>query len=44
MTRDHADKSHYRSPPAWSRDQIAVIAWCVAYTLVIAAIDWLATR
>ena len=41
MIRDHADKSHYRRTPAWSRDELAVIAWCIVYTLVIAAIDWL---
>ena len=41
--RDHADKSAYRRQ-RWlpSRDKWAVLAWCAAYTLVIAVIDWLA--
>ena len=40
---DYAGKSAYRRQ-RWlpSRDEWIVLAWCAAYTLVIAVIDWLA--
>lgn len=37
---DSASK-HWLRAAASKRDQLAVIAWCIVYVLVIAAIDWL---
>ena len=35
--RDHANKSQYRT----HRDEWITLAYCAAFTLVIAAIEWL---
>ena len=35
--RGHANKSQYRS----HRDEWVTIAYCIGFTLVIAAIEWL---
>ena len=40
--RDESGKDRLHDVVTGKRDQLVVIAWCVVYTLVIAAIDWIA--